>query len=129
MFCQGGTTIFAKFASKPNCIFYTICIFSVFVVGPYFLSISVKNLHSRPIILQTSFESAQDLPQIKPGKVLTRNFEQRRSNPVTFMVYDSVRLKRLTLNGKAEIRLTPTTQRRKATELSVPYKGLLFVVS
>jgi hypothetical protein len=54
---------------------------------------------------------------------MSRNLEVRRADALIFMAYDAISLQRVTLNGKNQIRLIPTTQRKTATVLSVPYNG------
>ncbi len=111
----------SRYFARPRPIIDKYLIISV--LGPYFVSFTIKNLHRQAIILQTNFEPPEQLPRIESGKVLTRNYERRRSDPLIFTAFDVIGLERLTINGKSEIRLIPTTQRKSPTVLSVPYIG------
>ncbi|XP_028402030.1 uncharacterized protein LOC114524971 [Dendronephthya gigantea] len=104
--------------SKPT----TLRIYHVPKEGPYFLSVTIKNLYREAILLQTNLQS-ETYPNIQPGDALTRTFKQERSGNITFMAYDTLALESVTLNGKNKISLIPTTQRRQPIVIYVPYKG------
>ena len=95
------------------------------ILGPYFFSFTIKNLYSKQILLQTNFAS-QRLPNVDPGKVITRNFEHGRNEALVLMVYDALTLERLTLNGETEISIAPSTRKKQPETIAVPYNGELF---
>ena len=95
------------------------------ILGPYFFSFTIKNLYNQQILLQANFDS-QTLPNVDPGKVITRNFEHGRNEALVLMVYDALTLQRLTLNGENEISIAPSTRKKQPETIVVPYNGELF---